>query len=188
MYETYKRKIIAFYEGKRRMPSYEEIAKLVGFSSKNAVSKLVTKLIEEGIVEKDARGKLVPTSHFSELPLLGLVEAGVPAMAEAQNLDTMSIDGYLINDRGRTFLLEVKGDSMIEAHIEEGDLVVAERASTARDGDIVVAEVDGEWTLKYYKKQGDKVWLLPANAKYKPIYPRETLRIAAIVRGVVRKY
>jgi SOS-response transcriptional repressor LexA len=94
----------------------------------------------------------------------------------------------LINDRSRTFFLEVKGDSMIEAHIEEGDLVIAERASTARDGDIVVAEVDGEFTLKFLKKLGDRVWLEPANKDYKPIYPRHSLRIVAIVRGVVRKY
>lgn len=188
MYESYKKKILAFYESERRMPSYQEILKLVGFKSKNAVSKLVQKLIDEGLVAKDGQGRLIPTSSYSEIPLLGLVEAGVPTMAEAQDLDTMSLDGYLIHDRGKTFFLEVKGDSMIEAHIEEGDLVIAERTETARDGDIVVAEVDGDWTLKYFKKLGDKVWLLPANKNYKPIYPKHSLRIAAIVRGVVRKY
>lgn len=188
MYETYKKKILGFYEAERRMPSYQEILTLVGFKSKNAVSKLVSKLIDDGIVEKDGQGRLIPTTSYSELPLLGLVEAGVPTMAEAQDLDTLSLDGYLINDRGRTFLLEVKGQSMIEAHIEEGDLVVAERASTARDGDIVVAEVDGDWTLKYFKKLGDRIWLEPANKDFKPIYPKHSLRIAAVVRGVVRKY
>jgi SOS regulatory protein LexA len=188
MYETYKRKILAFYEAERRMPSYQEILKLAGFKSKNAAAKLVDKLISEGVVEKDGQGRLIPTSSYSELPLLGLVEAGVPTMAESQDLDTLSLDGYLINDRGRTFLLEVKGDSMIEAHIEEGDLVVAERTATARDGDIVVAEVDGDWTLKYFKKLGDRMWLMPANKNYKPIYPKHSLRIAAVVRGVVRKY
>lgn len=188
MYESYKQKIVGFYEGNRRMPSYQEILKLVGFKSKNAVAKLVEKLIEDGVVMKDARGKLVPATRLSELPLLGLVEAGVPTMAEEQDLDRMSLDGYLIKDRGKTFLLEVKGDSMIEAHIEEGDLVIAERTNTARDGDIVVAEVDGDWTLKYYKRKGEKVWLEPANKNYKPIYARESLRVAAIVRGVVRKY
>lgn len=188
MYQDYKKKIIGFYERERRMPSYQEILKLVGFKSKNAVAKLVAKLVEEGVIAKDGQGRLIPTASFSEIPMLGLVEAGVPTMAESQMLDTMSLDGYLIGDRGRTFLLEVKGDSMIEAHIEEGDLVVAERASTARDGDIVVAEVDGDWTLKYFKKLGDRMWLEPANKNYKPIYPKHSLRIAAVVRGVVRKY
>lgn len=188
MYQDYKKKIFAFYERERRMPSYEEILKLVGFKSKNAVAKLVAKLVDEGVVEKDGKGRLIPSTIFSEVPLLGLVEAGVPAMAESEDLDSLSLDRYLINDRGRSFLLEVKGDSMIEAHIEEGDLVIAERAVTARDGDIVVAEVDGEWTLKFFKKLGDKTWLQPANKNYKPIYPRHSLRIAAIVKGIVRKY
>jgi repressor LexA len=188
MYQTYKNKIVAFYERERRMPSYQEIMNLVGFKSKNAVYKLIEKLIEEGVVSKDAQGKLIPAQRLSEIPLLGLVQAGIPSEADAQTLDTMSLDGYLIKDREHTFLLEVKGDSMIEAHIEEGDLVIAQRTETARDGDIVVAEVDGEWTLKYYKKSGDKTWLMPANKNYKPIYPQESLRIAAIVRGVIRKY
>jgi len=188
MYQQYKEKIITFYEKERRMPSYQEILKLVGFHSKNAVYKLVAKLIDDGVVTKDSRGRLAPTVQLRELPLLGLVQAGNPSMVESETLDTMSLDGYLIKDRGHTFLLEVKGDSMIEAHIEEGDIVVAERTTTARDGDIVVAEVDGEWTLKYYKNSGKKVWLQPANKNYKPIHPQQSLRIAAVVRGIVRKY
>lgn len=188
MYQDYKNKIIRFYERERRMPSYQEILDLVGFSSKNAVAKLVSKLIDDGVVTKDAKGRLAPASGLSELPLLGLVQAGSPSMVDSQTLETMSLDGYLVHDRGRTFLLEVKGDSMIDAHIEEGDIVVAERSMSAKDGDIVVAEVDGEWTLKYYRRVGEKVFLMPGNKKYKPIYPKISLRISAIVRGVVRKY
>jgi len=188
MYEQYKKKIVGYYEREKRMPSYQEIMKLVGFKSKNAVYKLVEKLVDEGVVRKDGQGRLTPADGLFELPLLGLVQAGVPTMAEAQSLDTMSIDGYLVGNRERTFLLEVKGDSMIEAHIEEGDIVIAERTTSARDGDIVVAEVDGEWTLKYYKSEKGKVWLMPANRNYKPIHPKESLRIAAVVRGVMRKY
>lgn len=188
MYQHYKEKIVTFYERERRMPSYQEILTLVGFRSKNAVSKLVEKLIEDGVVTKDAKGKLAPASGLSELPLLGLVQAGNPTMVDPETLETMSLDGYLIHNRAQTFLLEVKGDSMIDAHIEEGDVVVAERTMSAKDGDIVVAEVDGEWTLKYYRRVGEKVWLMPGNKNYKPIHPRHSLRIAAIVRGVVRKY
>jgi repressor LexA len=188
MYSRYKEKIIAFYERERRMPSYQEILTLVGFKSKNAVAKLVQKLVDEGVVTKDARGRLAPASAMSELPLLGLVQAGGPTAVDPDTLETMSLDGYLIHNRAQTFLLEVKGDSMIDAHIEEGDVVVAERTMQARDGDIVVAEVDGEWTLKYYRRLDDKVWLMPGNKKYKPIYPKHSLRIAAVVRGIVRKY
>jgi len=170
------------------MPSYAEIMDLVGFKSKNAVSKLVHKLIDAGVLEKDAQGKIIPAIAAGEIPLLGLVEAGIPTTADEQALDTLSIEEYLIPKKEKTFILEVKGDSMIEAHIDEGDLVIAERSQTAKDGDIVVAEVDGGWTLKYFKTDGKKVWLLPANKNYKPIYPEYEMRIAAIVKGVIRKY
>lgn len=188
MYNTYKDKIAAFYQTYKRMPSYKEIMDLVGFKSKNSVYKLVNKLVEEGVVSKDKTGKLIPSFTFNEIPLLGLVEAGVPSVAEVGELDSLSLDEYLAPEKEKTFLLEVKGDSMIEAHIEEGDYVIAVRTEAARDGDIVVAEVDGEWTLKYFREEGNLKWLVPANKKYKPIYPAQSLRIAAIIKGVVRKY
>ena len=183
-----KDKIFGFYNEHKRMPSYAEIMELVGYKSKNAASKLVHKLIDAGVLEKDAQGKLSPTMGAGEVPLLGLVEAGIPTTADSQTLDTLSIEEYLIPKKEKTFILEVKGDSMIEAHIDEGDLVIAERAQAARDGDIVVAEVDGGWTLKYFKTDGQKVWLEPANRHLSPIYPEYELRVAAIVRGVIRKY
>jgi len=161
---------------------------LVGFKSKNAVSKLVHKLIDAGVLDKDAQGKIIPAMGVGEIPMLGLVEAGIPSTADSQVLDTLSIEEYLIPKKEKTFILEVKGDSMIEAHIDEGDMVIAERSQIAKDGDIVIAEVDGGWTLKYFKTDGKKVWLLPANKNYKPIYPEYEMRIAAIVTGVIRKY
>lgn len=170
------------------MPSYAEIMALVGFKSKNAVSKLVHKLIDAGVLEKDEQGKIIPAMGAGEIPMLGLVEAGIPSTADSQMLDTLSIEEYLIPKKEKTFILEVKGDSMIEAHIDEGDMVIAERSQTAKDGDIVIAEIDGGWTLKYFKTDGKKVWLLPANKNYKPIYPEYEMRIAAIVTGVIRKY
>lgn len=188
MRPEYKEKITRFYERNRRMPHYSEMMEIFGFKSKNAVFKLVEKLIGEGIVEKDAKGKLVPTRSLQELPLLGLVEAGFPNHAEETRLDTMSLDDYLIEHRESTYLLEVKGDSMIEAGIHEGDLVLAERRGEPKEGDIVIAEVDGGWTMKYYRKKNGKIFLEPANKNYKPIYPEETLHIAAIVKGVIRKY
>jgi len=184
----YKDKIFDFYYRNKRMPSYAEIMDLVGFKSKNAVSKLVHKLIDAGVLEKDSQGKLIPTVGAGEIPLLGLVEAGIPTTADSQTLDTLSIEEYLVPKKEKTFILEVKGDSMIEAHIDEGDMVIAERTQAAKDGDIVIAEVDGGWTLKYFRSDGQKVWLEPANKNYKPIYPEYEMRVAAIVTGVIRKY
>jgi repressor LexA len=188
MFENYKKKILGFYARNKRMPAYAEIMDLVGFKSKNAVYKLVNKLVEEGIVTKDSKGKLIPKNLFGEVPLLGLVEAGFPTTTEESTGDTMSLDEYLIENKEASYLLEVKGDSMIDEGIKEGDLVLVERKGEPKDGDIVIAEVDGGWTMKYYKKKDGKVWLMPANKNYKPIYPEYDLKVVAIVKGVVRKY
>ncbi len=187
MYSSYKDKIIAFYQKHKRMPGYTEIMAITGFKSKNAVWKLIGKLVDEGLVTKDARGRLTPSRVLGEVPLLGLVEAGIPTAAE-ELTDTLSIDDYLVKHKESSYLLEVKGDSMIEEGIKEGDLVLVERKGEPKDGDIVIAEVDGGWTMKYFKKQGVKIWLEPANRKYKPIYPKYDFRVAAIVKGVIRKY
>lgn len=189
MISDYKDKILGFYQKSKRMPSYAEIMALVGFKSKNAVYKLVNKLIDEGVVRKDSSGRLIPNKLIGEVPVLGLVEAGFPSVAEEETLDTMNIDDYLVEDKNSTYMLEVKGDSMIEAGIQEGDLVIAQRKGEPKVGDIVIAEVDGGWTMKYFrKKPNGSPYLEPANKKYKPIYPKEDFRIAAIVKGVVRKY
>ena len=188
MKDNYKNKIISFYKEHKRMPGYKEIMALVGFKSKNAVYKLINKLVEEGVVEKDSKGKLVPNKLFGEVPVLGLVEAGFPTSAEEELLDTISLDDFLIEDKNASYLLEVKGDSMIDEGIKEGDLVLVERRSEAKEGEIVIAEVDGGWTMKYFRKKNGKVYLEPANKNYKPIYPGYEFRIAAVVKAVIRKY
>lgn len=170
------------------MPTYAEIMNLLGFKSKNAVYKLVNKLIEAGILDKDHTGKLIPNNLFQEVKLLGLVEAGMPAVAEEEALDTLNLDNYLIKNRTASYLLKVKGDSMIEAGINEGDLVIVERTESPKEGDIVIAEVDGGWTMKYFKKKGNTFYLQPANKNYKPIYPENDMKISAVVKGVIRKY
>jgi len=196
MINDYKNKIISFYRANKRMPVYTEIMKLVGFKSKNAVAKLIDRLIDEEVLDKDSSGHLIPNKLIGEIPLLGLVEAGFPTLAEESLLDTMNIDDYLIKNKDATYLLEVKGDSMIDAGIQEGDLVIAEKVNldsflqgrAVKDGDIVIAVVDGGSTMKYYRNQKGKVYLEPANKNYKPIYPESELEITAIVKGVIRKY
>ena len=173
------------------MPTYSEMMGLFGFKSKNAVYRLVQKLIEAGTVTKDAMGHLLPGAMFSEIPMLGSVKAGFPSATEDALEDTVNLNDLLIQKRDLTYLVEVDGDSMIDAHIEDGDMVIAERTNTARDGQIVIANVDGEFTMKYFRqdpKNPAKAWLEPANKRFSNIYPEHNLEIVAIVKGVIRKY
>ncbi len=130
----------------------------------------------------------MPGRIFREIRVLGTVEAGFPTAAEEELADTMSLDDFLIKNREKTFMLKVKGDSMIEAGIMPGDMVLVERTNDARLGDIVIAEVDREWTMKYLQKKNGKAILLPGNPKYSPIMPKEELKIGAVVRAVIRRY
>ncbi len=187
-YTGYKSKILSFYKKNRRMPGYKEIMSLVGFKSKNAVYKLINKLVADEVLDKDSNGKLTPMKIFGEIPFLGLVEAGFPTTVDEMTGNTLNIDQYLVGNKESTYLLEVKGDSMIDEGIKEGDLVLVERRGNPKDGDIVIAEIDGGWTMKYFKKKGTLVYLKPANKNYSPIYPQYDLKIAAIVKGVIRKY
>lgn len=188
MENIYQNKIQNFYSKNKRMPTYTEMMKLFSFKSKNAVYKIVNKMVEAGIVAKDHLGRLIPSASFGEVPLLGLVKAGFPAEGEEVMLDSVSLDDFLINKKEFTYMLEVDGDSMIDAHIEKGDMILVEKCNTASDGDIVIAEVDGEYTLKYFKNKNGKIWLEPANKNYKPIYPTVSLNVIAKLKAVLRKY
>jgi len=182
-------KIVAdFYASRGRMPSFSELGELWGLSSKNAVSKIIKKFEGMNLLERDEKGRLIPLSIGSSVRILGTVEAGFPSPAEEELADTISLDDLLIKDRNATFLLKVSGDSMSEAGILPGDMVIVDKGQTARSGDIVIAEVDGQWTMKYLRKRGDTVSLIPANPKYRPIKPEKELKIAGVVTAVVRQY
>ena len=100
----------------------------------------------------------------------------------------MDLDEYLIRNKEATFILEVSGDSMTDAGLLPGDLVLVQRGLQPKDGDIVIARIDHGSTLKYFRKRGRKVYLEPANKKYKPFYPTQELVIEGVVIGSVRKY
>jgi SOS regulatory protein LexA len=188
MRNQYQSKIESFYSDNKRMPTYTEMLKLFGFKSKNAVAKIVNKLLEAGLVAKDHLGRLTPTETFGEIQMAGFVTAGLPAAVEEELAESVNLDDLLVGKKELTYMLEVDGDSMIDAHIETGDMVLVERATTAKDGQIVIAEVDGEFTMKYYREKGGKRWLEPANKNYKPIYPEHSLNINAVLKAVIRKY
>ena len=133
--------------------------------------------------------KTTMTSHKQHIRKLGVIEAGFPSPAEEELLDTMTLDEWLIKRREATYMLEVKGLSMMNAGILPGDTALVERGRDPKHGDIVIACVDGKWTMKYYHILADKqIVLVPANPKFAPIYPQEELRVEAIVVAIIRKY
>jgi SOS regulatory protein LexA len=107
---------------------------------------------------------------------------------EEELADVMTLDRLLIKNPQATFLLRVTGDSMVDEGIKHGDLVLVERIAYIKHGDIVVANIDGEWTIKYFRRKGKHVYLEPANKSYRTIVPREELKIDLVVRAVIRQY
>jgi len=180
--------IAGFYHDKGRMPSLSEIGDLVGFRSKNAGHKLISKLVELNILERDPKGRLIPKSIAAPVRVLGTVEAGFPSPAEEELADNLSLNDLLIQNPQSTFMLKVSGESMSGAGILPGDMVIVDRGQPHKSGDIVIAEVDGAWTMKYLEKKGEQIILVPANPNFKPIRPRRELKIAGVVTAVIRKY
>jgi len=181
-------RIRAFYRQNKIMPTYDEICLLFGFKSKNAAFKLVNKLVEDNFVEKMDKGRLKPGPHLLGLPLFNSVQAGMPTAEEETLMDHVDINDLLVSKPNKTCLINVRGDSMLDAGIHEGDKVVVESEASVNVGDIVVAIVDGDYTVKYFDKSKDgKIILQPGNPNYSPIIPENELKIFGKVVGVVRK-
>ncbi len=175
-------------------PSLADLAIAFGVRSKNAVAKVVNALSRAKQIEKDPKGriKILEQEHTEyaplTLPLFGPIAAGFAAPVEEQAEETVTLDDYLVHDKASTFLLRVKGDSMIEAGINEGDMVIVERGAEPRVGDIVVGVLDGEFTLKRLMKDKGKFYLQAENSKYPDLYALDELQVAGVVRGLIRKY
>ncbi|NQT22522.1 MAG: repressor LexA [Candidatus Omnitrophica bacterium] len=172
----------------RRMPSYSEMLDIFDLRSKNAVFKRIASIVKKGFLEKDQKGKLLPKRLIKPLRLLGSVSAGFPSPAEEELQDVMSLEDYLITNPQSTYLLKVEGDSMIKAGIHHGDLILVEKNRTPKTGDIVIAQVDNEWTVKYFEQKGKRVFLKAANEKYPTIIPTQELVIAGVAIASIRKY
>lgn len=181
-------RIRAFYRQNKIMPTYDEICLLFGFKSKNAAFKLINKLVDDHFVEKMDKGRLKPGVHLLGLPMFNSVQAGMPTAEEETLMDHVDLNDFLVKNPSRTCLINVRGDSMLDAGIQEGDKVVVESEATVHVGDIVVAIVDGDYTVKYFdKSKSGQIILQPGNPKYSPIIPENELKIFGKVVGVVRK-
>jgi repressor LexA len=177
-----------FVARERRLPGYNEMLELFGYRSKNAVFGLLSKLEQLGYLAKKNRKLSFTGKLLGSVRLLGAVQAGFPSPAEEVLADTLSLDEFLVDRPEATFMLKVSGDSMVDAGILPEDMVLVEKGATPKNNDIVIAQVDGEWTMKYFIRDAEGIRLEPANRKYKTIRPRQSLELAGVVRSVIRKY
>jgi len=182
-----REKLLSFYRKNRRMPNITEMLKLFSLSSRSSVFYVSNRLIEEGYVTKDKTGKLIPAPGLFSIPLLGHVRAGFAAPAEDELADTITIGDYLIGNPNASYLLTVEGDSMEDAGIQSGDMVIFERTQDYKPGDIVVALTEDGYTLKYLRKKGKTFYLEAANDRYPDIYPKEG-EIVGKVSSTFRTY
>src|SRR3989304_2988780 len=182
-------------------PTLSEISKATGHKSNSTVHSIIRALVEKGYVqkgdgntrvlkildEKAAQG-LLGQQPSIELPLMGFIAAGKPLEPHTDPNAAFQVSASMISGKKTAYILQVKGDSMIEEGILDGDYVVIEKTEEANNGDIVVALVDDSLaTLKKFYKEGDKVVLKPANSEMSPIYPN-SLKIQGIAVGIVRRF
>ncbi len=182
-------------------PTLQEISVATGHKSNSTVHTIIRALVEKGYVQKvdgntrvlkiidqkTASGLLGQLPSI-ELPLMGFIAAGKPLEPHTDPNATFQVSASMISGKKTAYVLQVKGESMIEEGILDGDFVVIEKTDVANNGDIVVALVDDNLaTLKKFYKEGDKVVLKPANSAMEPIYPN-SLRIQGIAVGIVRRF
>ena len=185
-----------FIEVNRQPPTIAEIGKQFKMSSSASVHSILSALEREGLIKRIpnvSRGiEVVPQESSSdgyEIPLLGAVAAGQPIEAILTH-DTVSVPRDMIG-HGRTFALRVRGDSMIEENIQDGDIIIVASQGTAENGQMVVALIDGTYaTVKKFYREPEFIRLEPANPQFKPIFIRtpERIQIQGVVRGLIRKF
>ena len=178
-----------YYAHHRVLPSYARLMEILGYASKSAVKKVLERLETAGMLERTPDGDWAPTERFFERVVANEpVPAGMPVTTLDDGVEQMTIDRFLIQDPGETVLIRVKGDSMINAGIHNGDLAVVERRKNANVGEQVVAVVDDQFTLKTLGRDQEGYHLIPANPEYPVIRPNGKLEIFGVVVGLVRRY
>jgi SOS regulatory protein LexA len=184
---NYLEKLQDYYAQNQVLPSYAAIGRIIGLKSTSSVSAFLARLKAEGYVETTAR-RLKPSQRFFERPLMpSRVSAGLPSAAFDGPPEGLAIDAHLVRRPSRTFLITVKGDSMIDAGLMPGDVVIVEKTHTADNGAIVVALVDDAYTVKRLVRENRRYVLKPENKAY-PVLRPESLEIAGVVVGSFRKY
>ena len=170
------------------LPSFKAIAEFVGMRSTASVAGLVRRLTKAGYVDQTPDRRLRPGKLFFEREITDSVRAGLPQAANDNLPDGFSLDRYLIDSPSRTVMLTIKGDSMLDAGVVGGDTVIVKTGAPALPGDIVVAIVDNDFTVKYLANDKDGFYLRAGNKAFAPIRARNHLEIFGLVVGSFRKY
>lgn len=179
-----------YWKEHKAFPSMAKLADVLGLASAGGVFKVVGRLVDAGFLER-LDGRIAPTRDFFALPVLGRVRAGLPQMEDqSAGLEALGVEDYLIRHPERTVFCRVRGDSMKDAGMLDGDMVIVERNRPTKAGDIVVALVDNEVTVKYlYPLKTSGGWVLkPANPDYPDIIAHQSLEVLGVVVGVFRRH
>lgn len=184
---THLQALQRYYKQHRGFPAMAKLTEVVGMSSSASVFGLVGRLSDAGYLQR-LDGRVVPGKRFFARQLVGRVRAGVPQPSSQEEPEVFTVDDYLIDQPDRTTLHRVRGDSMRDAHIVEGDLVVVEHNTPTKPGDIVLAVIDDELTVKTLALDaGGRFYLEPANPDFAPIHPTASLEILGVVVSVMRR-
>ncbi len=196
---THRQKsILDFIQSEQRekgiTPSTREIQSHFGFASQTSVMQYIATLQRKGFLDRrarKARSLITPMQkiRITDIPIYGQIPAGMASMTEQSAEGHVSLDVASVNasQNARTFALRVRGDSMIDAHILDGDLVILEDRKDAQNGDIVAALIDGETTLKRYVVDRGRPYLKAENVLYPDLTPARELRIQGVMISLIRK-
>ncbi len=188
LFPLYLSRFQQFYLKYRTIPVMQECADTLGLASKASVFSFYQQMVDEGYLFKK-EGRYYPWARLTTIPLFATVQAGNPTDASDEKIDDIDLDTYLIDDPRETIFVTVKGESMIEAGIFEGDVLIVDKQKKPREWDIVVAVVDGEFTVKYLRQDDEKKRVLdPANKSFLRIIPQQSLELCGTVTGSFRRY
>jgi len=193
-----QRGILEFIQTEQRekgiTPSTREIQHHFGFASQTSVMQYLSTLERKGFLDRHARkarALITPVQkvRITDIPIYGQIPAGMATLTEQTIEGHVSLDARSVNasKNGRTFALRVRGDSMIDAHILDGDIVILEDRKDVQNGDIVAALIDGETTLKRYVMEHGRPYLKAENPLYPNLVPARELRIQGVMVSLVRK-
>ena len=198
---TFKQKkmldfLVDYYNKNNVYPTFDEMRDFLKIKSKSGIHKLLSSLEEKGFVNRlphKARALSINTSvnkNEKNLPFLGRIAAGNPIEAITGSFEQISVPNYLINNKDEHFTLEVTGDSMVDAGIFDGDIVIIRKTEAANSGDIVVALIDqNEVTLKRFRSFKNSIALEPANKNYKiRLFGEDRVKIQGKLVGLIRKF